>query len=32
MVAFLPKNTMSKGTESALNEAKEKQKKYVIIS
>ena len=32
MVAFLPKGIVSKGTESALNEAKEKQKKYVIIN
>ena len=32
MVAFIPKGLNSKGTESALNEAKEKQKKYVIIN
>ena len=32
MVAFMPKSLKSKGTESALNEAKNKQKKYVIIT
>ena len=32
MVAFIPKNVESKGTESALKEAVKKQKKYVIIS
>lgn len=32
MVAFIPNGVVSKGTESALNEAKEKQKKYVIIN
>ncbi len=32
VVAFIPKNIISKGTESALKEAKKKEKKYVIIS
>ena len=32
MAAFIPKDTTSKGTESALKEAKKKEKKYVIIS
>ena len=32
MVAFIPKGIISKGTESVLNEAKENQKKYVIIN
>ena len=31
-VAFIPKDITSKGTESALKEAKKKEKKYVIIS
>ena len=32
VAAFIPKNTTSKGTESALKEAVKKQKKYCIIS
>ena len=32
MAAFIPKNTISKGTESALKEAVKKEKKYCIIS
>ena len=32
VAAFIPKNTTSKGTESALKEAQKKEKKYVIIS
>ena len=32
MAAFIPKNTISKGTESALNQAIKKEKKYCIIS
>jgi|TARA_R100000030_G_scaffold66189_2_gene50411 predicted Rossmann fold nucleotide-binding protein DprA/Smf involved in DNA uptake len=32
MVAFMPKSLKSKGTESALNEAKENNKKFVIIT
>ena len=32
MVAFIPKNHISKGTESALKEAKKNDKKYVIIN
>ena len=32
IAAFIPKNTTSKGTESALKEAVKKQKKYCIIS
>ena len=32
MAAFIPKNTTSKGTESALKQAIKKEKKYCIIS
>ena len=32
MAAFIPKNTISKGTESALKQAIKKEKKYCIIS
>jgi len=32
MAAFIPKNHISKGTNSALTEAKKNQKKYVIIN
>ena len=32
MVAFIPKGTISKGTNSALKEAHKKEKKYVIIN
>ena len=32
VVAFIPKNLTSKGTESALKEAKKNDKKYVIIN
>ena len=32
VVAFIPKNIESKGTESTLKEAVKKQKKYCIIS
>ena len=32
MTAFIPENTTSKGTESALKELQKKEKKYVIIS
>lgn len=32
MVAFIPKNHLSKGTESVLKEAEKNQKKYVIIN
>jgi len=32
MAAFIPKDTTSKGTESALNQAIKKEKKYCIIS
>ena len=32
MVAFIPKNYTSKGTESVLKEAKKNEKKYVIIN
>ena len=32
MAAFIPKDTISKGTESALNQAIKKEKKYCIIS
>jgi hypothetical protein len=32
VVAFIPKGIASKGTNSALKEAKKKEKKYVIIN
>ena len=32
MVAFIPENHISKGTESALKEVQKKDKKYVIIN
>jgi hypothetical protein len=32
MVAFVPKNTESIGTENVLNQAKELGKKFVIIT
>ena len=32
VVAFIPKGITSKGTNSALKEAKKKEKKYVIIN
>jgi hypothetical protein len=32
VVAFIPKGITSKGTNSALKEAKKKEKKFVIIN